>query len=47
MAEHIDNQSVQSRLQSRFEYLSKFLNFTSDDIATLNTLGELAGSHSS
>lgn len=42
MAEHIDNQSVQNSLRSRFEYISKFLNFTSDDIATLNTLGELA-----
>ena len=37
MAEHIDNNRLHSDLRYRFEYLSKFLNFTSDDITMLNT----------
>lgn len=37
MGEHIDERRLDSDLRYRFEYLSKFLNFTSDDIAMLNT----------
>jgi len=36
MAEHIDGNRLQLDLRYRFEYLSKFLNFTSDDITMLN-----------
>ncbi|CAF3351097.1 unnamed protein product [Rotaria socialis] len=36
MTEHIDGNQINSNLRSRFDYLSKFLNFTSDDIAMLN-----------
>jgi hypothetical protein len=42
MAEHIDNNLIVNNLRYRFEYLSKFLNFTTDDIATLNAVGRLA-----
>ena len=43
MAEHIEKESIGTNLRVRFEYLSKFVNFTSDDIATLNVLGEVTG----
>ncbi|UJR22161.1 hypothetical protein I4U23_025225 [Adineta vaga] len=36
MTEHIDNDQLNSNLRYRFEYLSKFLNFTLSDIALLN-----------
>ncbi|CAF1019583.1 unnamed protein product [Rotaria sordida] len=36
MTEHIDNNRIYNDLRYRFDYLSKFLNFTSDDIAMLN-----------
>jgi hypothetical protein len=32
MAEHIDKTRLNTDLRYRFEYLSKFLNFTSNDI---------------
>ena len=35
-AEHIDGNRLNTDLRYRFNYLSKFLNFTSDDIALLN-----------
>jgi hypothetical protein len=41
MAEHIDRNRLHSDLRYRFEYLSKFLNFTSDDIAMLNTFAPI------
>ncbi|UJR34918.1 hypothetical protein I4U23_027696 [Adineta vaga] len=42
MTQHIDNRGVQTNLRYRFEYLSKFINFTTDDIAILNVLGKMA-----
>lgn len=36
MAEHVDDVRLHSDLRYRFDYLSKFLNFTSDDITMLN-----------
>lgn len=36
MTEHIDSEKINANLRYRFEYLSKFLNFTSDDIGMLN-----------
>jgi hypothetical protein len=41
MAEHIDGKRLQLDLRYRFEYLSKFLNFTSDDITMLNTFAPI------
>lgn len=41
MAEHVDGPRLNSDLRYRFEYLSKFLNFTSDDIAMLNTFAPI------
>jgi len=41
MAEHIDTNRLQSDFRYRFEYLSKFLNFTSDDISMLNTFAPI------
>ena len=37
-----ENHPSNPSLRNRFEYLSKFLNFTADDILTLNNLGQLA-----
>ncbi|CAM4842921.1 unnamed protein product [Rotaria magnacalcarata] len=37
MTEHIDSNLLNSDLRYRFEYISKFLNFTSNDITMLNT----------
>lgn len=37
-----ENHRSNPSLRDRFDYLSKFLNFTADDILTLNHLGELA-----
>ncbi|CAF1459414.1 unnamed protein product [Adineta ricciae] len=42
MAEHIDGSRLDTDLRYRFDYLSKFLNFTSDDIIALNTLARVA-----
>ena len=36
MTEHIDNDQITNNLRYPFEYLSKFLNFTSNDITLLN-----------
>ncbi|CAF2383223.1 unnamed protein product [Rotaria sp. Silwood2] len=44
MTEHIDITLVENNLRHRFEYLSKFINFTGDDIAILNAVGTLAAS---
>jgi hypothetical protein len=41
MAEHIDGNRLNTDLRYRFDYLSKFLNFTSDDIAMLNTFAPI------
>ncbi|CAF3287864.1 unnamed protein product, partial [Rotaria sp. Silwood2] len=41
MTEHIDNNRLNSDLRYRFEYLSKFLNFTSDDVNMLNALAPI------
>lgn len=38
----MDEDLLETNLRHRFEYLSKFLNFTSDDILILNELGRLA-----
>jgi hypothetical protein len=42
MAEHIDKTLVENNLRHCFEYLSNFLNFTTDDISILNVLGKVA-----
>ncbi|CAF2868397.1 unnamed protein product [Rotaria sp. Silwood2] len=41
MAEHIDTNRLHLDLRYRFDYLSKFLNFNSDDIAMLNTFAPI------
>ncbi|CAF5193136.1 unnamed protein product, partial [Rotaria magnacalcarata] len=41
MTEHIDIKRINSDLRYRFECIAKFLNFTSDDIAMLNTFAPL------
>jgi len=41
MTEHIDHTRLNSDLHYRFEYLSKFLDFTHDDIARLNILASI------
>ena len=41
MAEHVDKNRLHNDLRYRFEYVSKFLNFTSDDIAMLNTFAPI------
>jgi len=41
MTEHIDGNRLNQDLRYRFEYISKFLNFTHDDIAALNTLAKI------
>jgi hypothetical protein len=41
MAEHIDGNRLNTDLRYRFDYLSKFLNFTPDDIAMLNTFAPI------
>ncbi|UJR22160.1 hypothetical protein I4U23_025224 [Adineta vaga] len=38
MDEHIDDNQIKTDLRYRFEYLSKFLNFTPNDITMLNSL---------
>jgi hypothetical protein len=38
MTEHIDSTRLNQDLRYRFDYLSKFINFTTDDIKALNTL---------
>jgi len=41
MTEHIDGNRLNNDLRYRFDYLSKFLNFTSDDIAMLNAFAPI------
>ncbi|CAF1068951.1 unnamed protein product [Adineta ricciae] len=41
MAEHVDSNRLNKDLRYRFEYLSKFLNFTSADISALNTFAPI------
>jgi len=41
MGENIVNRSLENNLQSRFEYLSKLIYFTTDDISILNVLEKL------
>ena len=41
MAEHIDSNRLHHDLPYRFDYLSKFLNFTADDIALLNAFAPI------
>jgi len=41
MSEHIDENQLNRDLRYRFDYLSKFLNFTSDDIAKLNAFAPI------
>ncbi|UJR22158.1 hypothetical protein I4U23_025222 [Adineta vaga] len=41
MDEHIDRERLKHDLRYRFEYLSKFLNFTKEDILTLNSLAPI------
>jgi hypothetical protein len=41
MTEHIDNNLVNTNLRYRFNYLSKFLNFTPNDIAMLNAFAPI------
>ncbi|CAF0946731.1 unnamed protein product [Rotaria sordida] len=42
MTEHIDGSRLNQDLRYRFEYISKFINFTNDDIKALNTLATIA-----
>ncbi|CAF3344947.1 unnamed protein product [Rotaria socialis] len=41
MSEHIDKKLLDDDIIYRFEYLSKFLNFTENDIATLNAFEKI------
>ncbi|CAF0906215.1 unnamed protein product [Rotaria sp. Silwood1] len=41
MAEHIDRTRLQTDLRYNFDYISKFLNFTKDDIHVLNSLAPI------
>ena len=41
MSEHIDGNQLNTDLRYRFDYLSKFLNFTQDDIGILNALAPI------
>ena len=41
MAEHIETNLLNSDLRYRFDYISKFLNFTTDDIRILNDLAKI------
>ena len=41
MSEHIDETRLNADLRYRFDYLSKFLNFTSDDIVLLNAFAPI------
>ena len=42
MTEHIDKARLDNDIRYRFDYLSKFLNFTADDIAALNKFAKIA-----
>ncbi|CAF3391075.1 unnamed protein product [Rotaria sp. Silwood1] len=42
MTEHIDKRLLNTNLRYRFDYVSKFLNFTTDDIAVLNNFAKIA-----
>ena len=41
MVEHVEKTRLEHDLRSRFDYISKFLNFTNDDIAILNSLEKI------
>jgi len=41
MTEHIDVSRLNEDLRYRFEYISKLINFTNDDITSLNTLATI------
>ncbi|CAF0950009.1 unnamed protein product [Adineta steineri] len=41
MAEHIDRTRLLTNLRYNFDYISRFLNFTKDDINTLNSLAPI------
>ena len=41
MAEHIDSDRLAADLRYRFDYVAKFLHFTSDDIALLNDIAPI------
>ncbi|UJR24755.1 hypothetical protein I4U23_006129 [Adineta vaga] len=41
MVEHIDSNKLTTDVRYRFEYFSKFINFTSEDISILNTLAPI------
>ena len=41
MSEHIDSNRLNTDLRYRFDYLSEFLHFTSDDITMLNTFAPI------
>ncbi|CAF0943726.1 unnamed protein product [Rotaria sordida] len=45
MTEHININQINSNFRYRFDYLSKFLNFTSNDIAMLNKFAIIFLSH--
>ena len=38
MGEHVDRARLETDIRYRFDYLAKFLNFTSNDILILNSL---------
>nr|ACD54784.1 hypothetical protein [Philodina roseola] len=42
MSEHIDKARLDTDLRYRFTYVSKFVNFTTDDIAALNKFAKVA-----
>lgn len=42
MTEHIEKRLLCTDLRYRFDYVSKFLNFTTDDIAALNSFAKIA-----
>lgn len=42
MTEHIDGNRLNQDLRYRFDYISKFISFTNDDIKSLNTLATIA-----
>jgi hypothetical protein len=45
MAEHIDRTYLNTNLRYHFDYLSKFLNFSTDDINTLNSFAPILVPH--
>lgn len=43
MTEHIDKERLNTDIRYRFNYVSKFLHFTEDDIAILNRFSKISG----